>query len=230
MVGQQTGPLVVMNDVVVEVAGRRLLDGASLRLEAGTVASIVGPSGSGKTTLLNCLSGLRPVDRGTVEVLGVRLGGTNEKERAELRRSHIGIVFQFGELLPELTLAENVGLPLILDGNRTWREVVDAWLTQVGLGGRGSEYPDILSGGEVQRVGIARALARRPALVLADEPTGSLDADSATETAALLVKTCRDAGAGLVMVTHDDEVAALADRCLSLRRGALDDRCEHRAS
>ncbi len=218
------GPVAVARDVVVRAPDRVILDGASLSLAEGEVVSLMGPSGSGKTTLLHCLAGLRRVDGGEVWVLGTRLDQSHERAAAALRQRGIGIVFQFGELLAELTVAENVGLPLLLRGQRGWATTAERGLDRVGLGGRGADRPAALSGGEVQRVGVARALVGEPALVLADEPTGSLDADTAVEIAELLVDTCRASGAALVLATHDESVAARADHQLALQRGRVVER------
>jgi putative ABC transport system ATP-binding protein len=198
----------------------RALDGVSWEVPAGVLAAVTGPSGSGKTTLLHVLAGLTAPDAGTVTVAGRPITGTSEAERTTLRRELMGLVFQRANLLPALTVGENVALPLLLAGAR--REQVRARtvevLEQVGLGGRGRSAPAELSGGEQQRVAVARALAGRPQVVWADEPTGALDSAAAAGVLALL-RELVDAGSTVVVVTHDRDVAARADLELRLRDG-----------
>lgn len=210
-------------DLTLEVPGRRLLDRAAFAAETGECVAVMGPSGSGKTSLLNCLSGITRPTTGAVRLDGTELSALGNAARAAFRLRRVGLVFQAGELLPELTVAENVALPLRLQG--VARREADAralaWLERLGLGDRGAAHPDVLSGGEVQRVGIARALAHGPALVLADEPTGALDEANAVRVAELLVGTAKDLGATVVVATHDPLVAARADRVLRLHEGRL---------
>jgi putative ABC transport system ATP-binding protein len=210
-------------DLSFDVPGRRLLGGVDLAVGAGECVAVMGPSGSGKTSLLNCLSGIARPTAGAVRVDGTDLARLGTSARADFRLRRVGLIFQFGELLPELTVVENVALPLRLQGigrgeaERRARE----WLERLGLGGEGELHPDALSGGEVQRAGIARALTHRPALVVADEPTGALDEANAVRIAALLVAQAKEQGAAVVVATHDPTVAAAADRVLGLREGRL---------
>ena len=207
----------------LDVPGRRLLDDVDLTAEAGECIAIVGPSGSGKTSLLNCLSGVTTPSAGSVQVEGVELTGLGTSKRTSFRLRRIGMVFQFGELLPELTALENVALPLRLMGRprRDAERRAAAWLDRLGLGERGGAHPDVLSGGEVQRVGMARALAHEPSLVLADEPTGALDEANSKRIVGLLVGMAKEFGAAVVMTTHDPLVASKADRVFRLHSGRL---------
>jgi len=187
------------------------------------IAVLVGRSGSGKSTLLNLISGIDLPTSGSVVVAGADLGPMGERERTLFRRRHIGFVFQAFNLVPTLTVEENVRLPLELCG-RTGapaRRRAAALLDRVGLGDRLASFPDRLSGGEQQRVAIARALAHDPPLVLADEPTGSLDADTAAHVLALLDALAREEGRTVVMVTHSREVIGVADRVFTVQHGRL---------
>ncbi len=194
-----------------------------LEVQAGEFVAIQGPSGSGKTTLLGLLAGLESADEGTVSVLGHDLARLSLTERARLRRSAMGIVFQSFGLVASLTTGENVALPLALAGmDRDERRMrASAALSEVGLRGSEDRRTDELSGGERQRVGVARAIAGDPTLVLADEPTGSLDDENAAVILDLLTATVRKRGASLVLVTHDHESAARADRSIRMRDGAF---------
>ena len=200
-----------------------VLDGADLRLSAGERVVLLGRSGSGKSTALNLLAGIDLPDAGQVLLGGRDLGTLDERGRTLLRRHEIGIVFQFFNLIPTLTVEENVLLPLELQGRldaaerRGARELLDS----LGLGDRLGSFPDVLSGGEQQRVAIARALAHRPLLVLADEPTGNLDADTAEQVLELLLDSVTRAGATLLMATHSQPVARRADRMLRVEGGKL---------
>jgi ABC-type lipoprotein export system ATPase subunit len=223
-------------DLSLVVPGRKLLHGVTFRADAGVCVALMGPSGSGKTSLLNCLSGITTPTSGTVRVGDVEVTRLGSSKRAEFRLQQVGMVFQFGELLPELTVVENVALPLRLvnvaraDAEQRATQLLD----RLGLQGRGSAHPNVLSGGETQRVGIARALVHTPRLVLADEPTGALDEANATQIGDLLVGTAKQLGATVVIATHDPLVAARADYVLRLRDGqvvpdaALDDYAEVR--
>jgi putative ABC transport system ATP-binding protein len=186
--------------------------------------AIMGESGAGKSTLLNLIAGLDIPDAGEIAIDGVNLTALPDDARTRLRRDRIGFVFQAFHILPHLTLAQNVALPLVLQ-----REAADAavarardLLAQVGLAGRESDFPKSLSGGELQRVAIARALVHRPGLILADEPTGNLDPDTATRILELFATRVRDAGAGVVLVTHSSVAASQADRVLMLRQTGLE--------
>jgi putative ABC transport system ATP-binding protein len=204
---------------------RPVLDSVDLEVEKGSFVALLGPSGSGKSTLLNLVSGIDAPDAGEVEVAGVGLTRLSERERTLFRRDRIGFVFQFFNLVPTLTVMENLLLPLELAGRTTpaHRERAQALLDRVGLGDRGGAWPDRLSGGEQQRVAVARALAHGPELVLADEPTGNLDLATGERMLDLLEELVRDAGTTLFMVTHAAEASARADRVLRLRGGKLGD-------
>lgn len=205
----------------VDLGGRLVLDGADLDVASGGAVAVMGPSGSGKTTLLHCLAGLRVPDDGEVVVVGEVVSAMGAGRRARFRLGRVGMVFQFGELLEELTVAENVALPLRLRGE-PGRERVAAVLAAVGLGDRAGSMPGELSGGEVQRAAIARAVAGRPRLLLADEPTGALDEDLSQAVAELLVATARAVDAVLVVATHDPIVAGVIGSTVRLRRGKLE--------
>jgi putative ABC transport system ATP-binding protein len=181
----------------------------------GEFVAIVGDSGVGKSTLLNCLAGLDHWDQGHITHGGVDLGTLDDTARALWRRGHVGFVFQAFHVLPHLDVAQNVALPLMLLG-RTDPARVQAMLTAVGLEGLGSRLPQQLSGGQLQRVAIARALVHRPALLLADEPTGNLDPGTATRVMDLLLAQTREQGAALVLVTHSEAAARRGDRVLHL--------------
>ena len=198
------------------------LDQVSLDVAPGEFVAMVGPSGSGKSTLLHLAGGLDEPEAGTV-MLGERdLGGLSSSERARIRRREIGFVFQFFHLIPTLTVAENVELPLLLDGVRGTGDAVVQMLERVGLADRVDHLPGELSGGEMQRTAIARALVAGPQLILADEPTGNLDSATGAVVLDLLATQVADAGAALLMVTHDASAASRADRVVHLRDGRLE--------
>lgn len=204
-------------------ADRAILRGVSFQLAAGERAALLGPSGSGKTTLLNCVGGVDKPDGGEVLVAGVALQSLDANGLALVRRRHIGMVFQFFHLLPTLSAAENVELPLQLLGvAATERESrVRGLLERVGVAHRADALPSELSGGEMQRVAIARAVIHRPALLLADEPTGNLDSQIGAQVLDLLVEVVRETNAALLMVTHSDEAASRCQRVLRMRDGDL---------
>jgi ABC-type lipoprotein export system ATPase subunit len=207
----------------IEVPGRTLLSRVDLEVRSGESVAIMGPSGSGKTSLLNCLSGIAKPTSGSVWVDGVEITRLRASQRSAFRLQWIGMVFQFGELLPELTVLENVSIPLRLLGipRREAERRADDWLGRLDLVGSERKYPDALSGGEVQRVGIARALVHEPPLVLADEPTGALDEENAEHVAGILASAAGDFGAAVIIATHDPIVASVASRVLRLRDGRL---------
>ena len=196
---------------------------ASLSVRRGEWLFLLGRSGSGKSTLLNLMSGIDLPERGEVVVEGKSLNRLSEKDRTLFRRTKIGFVFQFYNLIPTLTVLENVLLPLELVGSltREQREQAGDLLDQVGLGDRSGSYPDRLSGGEQQRIAVARALIHRPLLVLADEPTGNLDAETGRQVLDLFERLVRGTGTTLVLVTHSTEVARHADRVMTVRDGLL---------
>ena len=201
---------------------REVLRGASAHLSGGEFVAVTGRSGSGKSTLLNIVSGIDAPDSGTIWLDGHNVAAGSERERTLLRRSRIGFVFQFFNLIPTLNVEENLRLPLEL--NRRHRDAgtrIDGALERVGLAGRARSFPDRLSGGEQQRVAIARALIHEPALVLADEPTGNLDTEAAAGVIALLRELAAGEGRLLLLATHSEEAAGAADRVLRLERGRL---------
>ena len=199
----------------------RAVNGITLEVEPGTSLAITGPSGCGKSTLLGLIGGLEPPTSGRVLVGGHEISALPESERARLRRHELGLVFQSDNLLPFLTAAENVGLQLALQGARDGYERSLESLAELGLERELHRLPDQLSGGQRQRVAVARALIHRPGVILADEPTGSLDAHNSATVIDLLLAAQEDAGATLVVVTHDPEVARRLDRELALRDGRL---------
>ena len=204
--------------------GRRsLFSGVNIALAPGEVVAITGESGVGKSTLLNVIAGLDAPDAGEVLIGGKNVAALAEPDRARLRASALGFVFQAFHVLPHLSLARNVALPCLLAGMNAadalaWAE---ATLAEVGLAGRGGDWPAVLSGGELQRVAIARALVHRPGLVLADEPTGNLDPETAGRILDLLLAQARDRQAAVLIVTHSEMVAAAADRVLRLSASGL---------
>jgi putative ABC transport system ATP-binding protein len=211
--------------VNIEYAYRRnvALRGVSLQVRPGEVVAVTGASGCGKSTLLHCAAGILQPQAGAAVVAGQDLGLMAEGERSKLRRSLIGVVLQFGQLVPDLSLADNVALPLLLDGHdrASARTAAIEWLQRVGVDDEADAVPAELSGGETQRAAVARALITGPAIVLADEPTGSLDSLAGQEVLEVLVKETQGRGAALVMVTHDNLVAAAADREIRLRDGVI---------
>jgi putative ABC transport system ATP-binding protein len=204
--------------------GRQLtiLDDVDLAIPAGEFTAVLGPSGSGKSTLLALMAGLDRPTSGAVRIDGVAIHEMSEDELALLRRRKIGFVFQSFQLLANLTARENVLLPIELAGLPEPGRRVDEWLAAVGLADRGHHYPSQLSGGEQQRIALARAFASEPAILLADEPTGNLDGATGRKVLDLLLELRRSHGTTLVLVTHDPSVAALADRLIHLRDGRIE--------
>lgn len=201
-------PLLILHDV-------------SFSVQAGDSVAIVGASGSGKSTLLGLLAGLDSPTAGVVELDGKRLSAFDEDGRARLRATHIGFVFQSFQLLPSLTALENVALPLELGGRANASTIAQRWLDRVGLSGRGHHRPKHLSGGEQQRVALARAFATDPKLILADEPTGNLDVDTGQQVIDLMFALNAEHGTTLILVTHDEGLAARCGRVLRMRDGRL---------
>jgi putative ABC transport system ATP-binding protein len=204
-------------------ADRQLFAGLELAVDPGEIVAIVGESGTGKSTLLNMLAGLDDVDAGNISIDGVKLGPLDEEARTRLRRERIGFVFQAFHILPYLTLEQNVALPLALisPSPAAARSRARSMLEEVGLGTRGADYARDLSGGELQRVAIARALVHQPAVILADEPTGNLDMETADLVLRLLARTVKAEQAAAVIVTHSMATAAIADRVLRLTSTGL---------
>ncbi len=200
----------------------RVLVDLDLRVPRGEAVALLGRSGSGKSTLLNLISGIDLPDSGEVLVAGNALSALDEHQRTIFRRRSVGFVFQFFNLIPTLTVAENLRLPLELNGLDDAGRV-QRLLAEVGLEGRDEDFPDVLSGGEQQRVAIVRALVHQPALVLADEPTGNLDAETGEQVMRLLLDRVRDFGTTLLMATHSLEIARQANRVLRVTGGRLQD-------
>ncbi len=201
-----------------------VLDGVSAQIARGELVVLVGRSGSGKSTLLNLIGGLDRPSRGEIHIGGKALSGLSEEGLARMRRSDVGFVFQFFNLVPTLTALENLLLPLDLLGEKrpeANRRAVEM-LERVGLADRGEAFPEELSGGEQQRIAVARALIHRPGLVIADEPTGNLDLETARGVLGLLDELCRGEGSTLVMATHSPEVVGVADRVFTLHEGRLE--------
>ena len=219
-----------MSEIVLSGAGLRksfgstvALAGVGFELKRGEAVAIMGPSGSGKSTLLHCLAGIMRPDAGTVQLLDQRIDTLSEAKRSRLRRTRFGFLFQFGQLLPELTAAENVALPLMLGGRAKSAALHEAvpWFARLGLAGLDNRRPGELSGGQAQRVALARALVCGPAVVFADEPTGALDQATGGETMRTLVAATKGQQAGLIVVTHDASVAAHCDRIIEIRDGLV---------
>ncbi len=200
--------------------GPAALRGTNMEVRSGDIVAIYGRSGSGKTTLLNLLAGLDRPTRGVIEVDGQDLEAMGEKGRTDLRRFRLGFIFQFFNLLPTLTAFENVYLSLELVSKPVRRLAQEA-LRSVGLDGKGDRYPHELSGGEQQRVAIARAMVKRPAIILADEPTGNLDTRTADQVLSILSTRCRESGTTLVMATHSPRASSVADRVLRMEDGII---------
>lgn len=200
-----------------------VLNNINFSIEARSTLAIVGPSGSGKTTLLGLCAGLDRSSTGLVELKGIRLDNLSEDQRAKVRNQHVGFIFQNFQLLPTLTALENVMVPLELRGEKNIRPRAMELLDKVGLAARNHHYPAQLSGGEQQRVSLARAFSNNPAILFADEPTGNLDAETSNKVVKLLFDLNKEAGTTLVVVTHNLELAALTQRIIKIRAGQIDD-------
>jgi putative ABC transport system ATP-binding protein len=198
-----------------------VLKGLDLRLNGGEVLALLGPSGSGKSSLLHLIAGIESADSGTIHLLNQPMTTLNERQRTLFRRRHIGVVFQFFNLIPTLTVEENVLLPLQLNRRTQDYDQARIELQRLGLGERLGDYPEQLSGGEQQRVAICRALIHQPALLLADEPTGSLDNETAEQVMGWMLDQVRSRNQTLIMVTHNPDYVRYADRALRLHQGAL---------
>jgi putative ABC transport system ATP-binding protein len=217
------GPLVEAEDVHKRFGGTTALDGLSLQIAGGEIVAVLGPSGSGKSTLLLCLAGILLPDDGEVRYRGRSLASLSDAVRTSLRRDEFGFVFQFGQLVPELTALDNVSLPLRLAGLRR-RDAVERareFLASLGVDQIADKRAGEMSGGQAQRVAVARALVSRPRVIFADEPTGSLDSTNGELVMELLVSTARRQGSSVVLVTHEPQVAAYADREVVVRDGRL---------
>jgi putative ABC transport system ATP-binding protein len=215
--------LVEARDVHVSFGPTPALRGATLEVAPGEILAVMGPSGSGKSTLLHCLAGILVPHAGEVHFAGRRIDGLGEADRSALRRDRFGFVFQFGQLVPELTAAENVALPLLLRGERRATALVQAraWFERLALAGLEERRSGELSGGEQQRVALARGLVGQPEVLFADEPTGSLDSLTGERVMDLLTSAAREHGITVVLVTHEPRVAAYADREVIVRDGKV---------
>ena len=199
------------------------LRSASLRVKKGEVLAIMGPSGSGKSTLLHSLAAIISVDSGEIRLNGKRIDKLPDDKRSILRRTMFGFVFQFGQLVPELTVEDNVALPLLLnkkDKKEAYKKA-KRWIAEVGLSGKENNLPGELSGGQAQRIAIARAMVIEPQILFADEPTGSLDTFNSEKVMELFIKTAKEHGTTVIMVTHEPSIAAYADREIVVRDGKI---------
>ncbi|MFD4950214.1 MULTISPECIES: ABC transporter ATP-binding protein [unclassified Streptomyces] len=214
-------PLLEARDLVKSHGRTPALRGASLELREGEIVAVTGASGSGKSTLLHCLAGIVRPDEGSVTYREERVDRLPEQRLSELRRTDFGVVFQFGQLIPELTAVDNVALPLMLarTARGTAQEQAGAWLERFGVREQGAARPGELSGGQAQRVALARALVTGPRVVFADEPTGALDSLASEQVMTALVGAAREAGTAVLLITHDAQTAAYADREVRLQDG-----------
>lgn len=216
-------PLLAARDLVKAHGRNEALRGATVELRPGEILAVTGASGSGKSTLLHCLAGIVRPDSGAVTYGGERLDRLPERRLSELRRTEFGVVFQFGQLIPELTALDNVALPLLLGGARRQEAQASAgeWLERFGVRGQEELRPGEMSGGQAQRVALARALVTGSKVVFADEPTGALDSLASEQVMSALTHTARESGTAVLLITHDAQVAAYADREVRLADGAV---------
>ena len=199
----------------------KAVDDVSFTVEQGEFVAIIGPSGSGKSTLLHIIGGVDTPTTGNVIIVGTDITKLKESPLSIFRRRQIGLVYQFYNLIPILTVEENLTLPLLLDGRKPNKEQIDYLVSNLGLGDRLKHLPNQLSGGQQQRVSIGRALANNPALLLADEPTGNLDSENSKEIVALLRKFNREHNQTVIMITHDERIAQSADRIIAIEDGKI---------
>jgi putative ABC transport system ATP-binding protein len=216
-------PIIEARDVVLSFGETPALRGASLAADRGEILAIMGPSGSGKTTLLHCLAGILVPASGEIRFDGQRVDTLNEARRSTLRRDRFGFVFQFGQLIPELTAEENVAMPLLLAGVRRAPALARTrpWFERLDIAGLEGRRSGELSGGQAQRVALARAMVAEPEVLFADEPTGSLDSLTGEQVMNLLVASAQEQGTTVVLVTHEARVAAYADRDVTVRDGKV---------
>jgi putative ABC transport system ATP-binding protein len=216
-------PIIQGEDLRFSFGETPALLGASVAVKRGEILAVMGPSGSGKSTLLHCLAGILVPDSGEVLFNDQRIDTMREQERSALRRDHFGFVFQFGQLVPELTAVENVALPLLLAGVRRTQALKEAggWFERLDIAGMELQRSGEMSGGQAQRVALARSLVAHPEIVFADEPTGSLDSLNGELVMKLLTTTARDQGTTVILVTHEPRVAAYADREVIVRDGKV---------
>jgi putative ABC transport system ATP-binding protein len=218
-----TAGLIEADEITLSFGPTAALRGASVSVAAGEILAVMGPSGSGKSTLLHCLAGILVPDSGEVHFAGRRIDTLRESERSALRRDRFGFVFQFGQLVPELTAEENIALPLLLGGTRRPAALAAAraWFPRLELDGTEQRRSGELSGGQAQRVALARGLVAQPEVLFADEPTGSLDSLTGEHVMNLMAGAARDQGTTVVLVTHEPRVAAYADREVIVRDGKV---------
>jgi putative ABC transport system ATP-binding protein len=223
VVERASGSILDARDLVLSFGDTPALRGASMSVDRGEILAVMGPSGSGKSTLLHCLAGILVPDEGEVRFDGRRLDDLDEQARSRLRRERFGFVFQFGQLIPELSAEENVALPLLLDGVSRTKALprARAWLAALDLAGVAQHRSGEMSGGQAQRVALARALVADPEVLFADEPTGSLDSASGEAVMELMVTAVAEHGTTVVLVTHDPRVAAYAGREVMVRDGTV---------
>lgn len=216
-------PVISAKNIKKSYGQTKVLHGVSLDVKQGEVLAIMGPSGSGKSTLLHSLAAIIPVDSGEIIFDGRNIGKFSDNKRSILRRTAFGFVFQFSQLVPELSVIDNVALPLLLNGvsrNKVYNEA-KKWLEAVGLSDKHDSTPGEISGGQAQRVAIARAMVAQPKILFADEPTGSLDSLNSEHVMELFIKTAKDNGTTVIMVTHEPSIAAYADREIVVRDGQI---------
>ena len=222
-----TAPVIDLDDVKLTLGSKAapvdILKGISLQIAPGKTVGVLGPSGAGKTSLLMVMAGLESVTSGQINLVGTQITNMEEDELAALRRDTVGIVFQAFRLIPSMTALQNVAIPLELAGHPDADRAAAAALEDVGLGHRLTHFPDQMSGGEQQRVAIARALAPQPRILLADEPTGNLDSATGDKVINIMFDNARDAGAALVLVTHDVKLASRCDRIIRIEDGHITD-------
>jgi putative ABC transport system ATP-binding protein len=221
--GRNDLPVLIASDVTKRFGQTEALRGVDFSLCRGEVVAVMGPSGSGKSTLLHCMAGILPPDGGTVTFEGARIDDLGESDRSKLRRTSFGFVFQFGQLVSELSALENVSLPLLLNGmRRSEAESMAAeWFPRLGLAGIERRRPGEMSGGQAQRVAVARALVTGPSIVFADEPTGALDTIAGEQVMELLTSAAAGQNTGVLLVTHEPRVAAFAQREIVVRDGRV---------
>lgn len=216
-------PIISAKNIKKSFGQTHALRGVSLDVEAGEVLAIMGPSGSGKSTLLHSLAAITKVDSGEVDFDGQRIDKLSDDKRSMLRRTSFGFVFQFGQLVPELTALDNVALPLLLNNvkRKEAYQKAKSWLNKVDMGNKSDSMMGELSGGQMQRVAIARAMVAEPKILFADEPTGSLDSLNSERVMELFIKTAKEHGTTVIMVTHEPTIAAYADREIIVRDGQI---------
>ena len=216
-------PIISAKNIKKSFGKTHALRGVSLDVEAGEVLAIMGPSGSGKSTLLHSLAAITKIDSGEIDFDGRRIDKLSDDQRSILRRTSFGFVFQFGQLVPELTALDNVALPLLLNNvkRKEAYQKAKSWLNKVDMGNKSDSMMGELSGGQMQRVAIARAMVAEPKILFADEPTGSLDSLNSERVMELFIKTAKEHGTTVIMVTHEPTIAAYADREIIVRDGQI---------